>query len=577
MVKKFFAKGRSFLTGPQESVLIAATIIMFMVVASRILGLIRQRVLAHFFTTSELSLFFAAFRLPDLVFEVLVFGTFASAFIPVFAKSLKEGKEGEKKAWETAGIVVNIGLLVFLTISIVLGSGAHIIYSFLAPGFSDYGTRRIAEMTRILFAAQGFFVVSYVLTAVLESLRMFLIPALAPLLYNIGIILGTVLLSPRLGLMGPVVGVVFGASIHFLIQLPLALKLGFKFIPSVSLTKDVRKIGKLAAPRIIETFFLQISKSAELFFSSLISTSAYTYYTFGNTLQLVPVALFGTSIAKAAFPTLSRESESISTFRKILFSTLYDLCFFVIPIASILVVLRIPIVRLVYGTGIFTWESTVQTGMVLSAFAPSVIFQSVISLLSRGLYALHDTKTPVIVSISSIIGIILLDLLFVSVLKFGVWGLALAFSLGTGFQSVALFYLVNKKIGEHSFIKILSPVLKSAAAAGGSGVIMYFLLKIFDRSVWVKRLSFITLIDGGKNIPFERFVLDTRYSINLLILTIVVSLIGLISYLSFSIFLRSQQVWNFFELCKKVFIRRKISLLPQKEQELISPSPKETS
>src|SRR3990167_11205934 len=132
MVGKFLTRGRKFFTDPQESVLSAATIIMFMIVASRVLGLVRQRVLAHFFTPSDLSLFFAAFRLPDLVFEVLVFGTFTSAFIPVFSKALRDGK---KRAWEIAGRVVTIGLLIFACAAIVLAIWAPQIYSAIAPVF----------------------------------------------------------------------------------------------------------------------------------------------------------------------------------------------------------------------------------------------------------------------------------------------------------------------------------------------------------------------------------------------------------------------------------------------------------
>src|SRR5690554_5498900 len=131
MLSKIISKGKKILTDPQDSVLSAATIIMLMVVASRVLGLVRQRVLAHFFIAEELSLFFAAFRLPDLVFEVLVFGTFSSAFIPVFTRAVKEGNG---KAWETAGIMVNIGLLIFISLSLVLGLHAEFIYTILAPG-----------------------------------------------------------------------------------------------------------------------------------------------------------------------------------------------------------------------------------------------------------------------------------------------------------------------------------------------------------------------------------------------------------------------------------------------------------
>src|SRR3972149_7791168 len=573
MMKKIIDRGKKLLFAPQESVLSAATIIMVMVVASRVLGLVRQRTLAHFFAPDELSLFFAAFRLPDLVFEVLVFGTFASAFIPVFTKSLKEG---EKNAWRTASVVVNIGLSIFLLFSLLLGLSAHSVYGLFAPGFVGPEREKIVELARVLFAAQGFFVVSYVLTGVLESLRRFLIPALAPLFYNLGIIISTIVFAPSLGLMAPAIGVILGALIHFLIQLPLAMKMGFRFTASLKLTPEVRKIAKLAAPRILETFFLQISKTAELFFSSLVSKAAYTYYTFGSSLQLVPVGLFGTSIAKAALPTLSRESDNPEIFRKTLFSALYDMCFFVVPVATVFVVLRIPIVRLIYGTDIFSWEATLQTGYVVSAFAVGIIFQSAASLLARSFYALHDTKTPVMVSISSIIFIITVDFIFIRVLNFGIWGLAASFSMGVAIQASTLLYLINRRTGGNHFFKTLTPVFKAAAAAFGSGIVMFFILKIFDRSVWIKRLSFLSSLESTAYIPFEKFVLDTRYTVNLLILTAIVALIGGVTYILISIVIGSDQVWNFFNLLRRILLRHKVTPIPSKEQETVAPPPSDT-
>lgn len=574
MVSKIIAKSRKILTAPQVSVLSAATIIMLMIVASRILGLVRQRTLAHFFVPGELSLFFAAFRLPDLVFEVLVFGTFSSAFIPVFTQSLKKGNH---KAWKAAATIVNIGLVMFIGLALLLGSSAGLLYSVFAPGFSGAERETIASLAKVLFAAQGFFVISYVLTGVLESLRRFLIPALAPLFYNLGIIFGTIVFAEKLGLYAPAVGVVIGAVCHFLIQLPLAVKLGFRFIFSFSLTDEVKKIGRLAAPRIVETFFLQISRTAELFFSSLISTAAYTYYTFGSTLQLVPVGLFGTSIAKAALPTLAREADYPEKFRKTLFSALYDMAFLIIPVATVLIILRTPIVRLVYGTDIFGWEATVQTGYVLSAFAVGVFFQAGASILARSFYALQDTKTPVLVSIASIILIILCDFLFIRILKVGVWGLAAAFSIGSFIQATALFYLMGKRLGRTNFLKSILPIVKSTAAALGSGVAMYLILKIFDRSVWVKRLSFLGKIEATKKIDFESFVLDTRYTVNLLVLTAVVAAVGVIVYLGISVILRSEQFWNFSRLLRRVFLKHKVTPIPQKESEPVAPTPTDTS
>ncbi|OGM18056.1 murein biosynthesis integral membrane protein MurJ [Candidatus Woesebacteria bacterium RIFCSPHIGHO2_01_FULL_37_10] len=569
MVNKLIKKGRDFFVAPQSSVLTAATVIMVMVVASRVLGLVRQRTLAHFFSPDDLALFFAAFRLPDLIFEVLVYGTFSSAFIPVFTRAVKKGNH---EAWKIASVTVNIGLIIFIFLTLIIGGFAGPLYGLIAPGFSISQRETIVSLTRILFAAQGFFVISYVLTGVLESLRRFLIPALAPLFYNLGIILGTIFLQDKLGLLGPTIGVVIGAFIHFAIQLPIAMKLGFRFSFSLRISEGVKKIGKLAAPRILEVSFLQISKMFELFFSSLVSTAAYTYFTFGNTLQLLPVGLFGTSIAKAALPTLSSYAEDITRFRKTLFSALYDMSFLIIPIATAFIILRIPIVRLVYGTDIFSWEATVQTGYVLSAFGVGVFFQAASALLARSFYALHNTRTPVLVSIFSILLVIICDFIFIRVLRIDIWGLAAAFSIGSAVQATTLFYLINKKLINGSFVKSISPILKSVIAATMSGLVMYFLLKIFDRSVWVKRISFLGKVEATKYFPFDKFVLDTRYTFNLLILTAVVSVVGGIVYIAIAILLKSEQVWNFFNLIKRIFIRRKVTPIP-KEEETVSPTP----
>lgn len=573
-MNEILKKGRKIFFSPQSSVLSAATIIMLMVVASRVLGLFRQRALANFFTPSELSLFFAAFRLPDLVFEVLVFGTFSSAFIPVFTRALKKG---HREAWEIAETVTNIGLVVFIFLAGLVILLSKNLYGILAPGFSLENRDQIVALTKILFTAQGFFVVSYVLTAVLESSRRFLIPAIAPLFYNLGIILGTIFLSRSMGLMGPVIGVVCGAAMHCLIQLPLAIKLGFRFKPVIKITEDVKKIGRLALPRIIEVSFLQITKSVELSLASVISAASYTFFTFGNTLQLLPVGLFGTSIAKAALPTLARQAEDKGEFRRTLFGALYQMAFLVLPVATILIVLRIPVVRLIFGTDIFNWESTVQTGMVVSAFALGVFFQAANALMARGFYALHDTRTPVIISLTAIVLNIAADIVLIKVLHLPVWGLAAAFSFGSFLQSILLFIFINRKIGDGSKIKQFIPIIKSTFSALISGLAMYFLLKIFDRSVWIKKLSFLGKIEGVSQVPFERFVLDTRYTINLLILTVFVIVAGLTIYVVCSVLLKSKEPLYFWEIVKRTIFRKKIEALPAKEPETVIPGPTDTT
>lgn len=543
-LKIIFNKFKSLFFGQQNSVLSAATLIMVMIVASRLLGLVRQRVLAHFFTPDNLSLFFAAFRLPDTIFEVLVFGTFASAFIPVFTKTLKESK---KNAWKVAGIVANWGGIIFLILASIVIIFAHPIYRMLTPGFSYSEQVKIADLARILFVAQGFFVISYVLTAVLESSKRFFVPALAPLFYNLGIIIATILFSNNLGLLAPTIGVVVGAGSHFLIQLPLAIKLGFRFSKSLKITPEVKRIAKLSIPRIIEVSFLQLAKFVELTLASLISVPAYTFFTFGNTIQLLPVGLFGTSIAKAALPTLARQADDLPAFKKTLFETLNQVIFLMAPIVAFLMVCRVPVVRLIFGTDIFTWESTVETSLVVSAFAFGIFSQAVNSILARSFYALTDTKTPVIVSVSMLIINIVLDYVFVIRLHLPVWSLAAAFSFSSIIQSIILFLLIIKRIHNGAKQSLYLPILKIFISSLFSGASMFFILKFFDKSVWVKKLSFIANMD----LPFEKFVLDTRYAGNLLILTFLVGLIGISIYIIGLVLMKSKELDTFKALFKR--------------------------
>jgi len=562
-------KSKKVFVTPQSTILSAASLIMVMMLMSRVLGLVRQRVLLSFFSPTELALFFAAFRLPDLVFEVFALGALSSAFIPVFAK---EYSADQKKAWDTAARVINVGLVIFVFFSLLFGFSANYLYKYLAPGFSSEEATQIAYLARILFAAQGFFLVSYIMTGVLESLRHFLVPAFAPIFYNLGIIIGTIIFAPSLHLLAPVIGVVIGALIHFLIQFPFAYILGFRFSIKVVPNKSVKKVGTLALPRMFELVVLQFAKTVELYLASLISTASYTFYTLANSLQLLPVGLIGVSLAKAALPTFSSQSEDKEKFRQTFLSTLYQLYFLIAPMATMLIVLRIPIVRILFGTDRFNWESTVQTGLVLSAFAIGVPFQGISILVSRAFYAIHDTKTPVVVSILGTIIFVILGILGVKIMNLPTWSLSLAFSLSMVFQAVIQFVLLSKKLNGGTIFAV-KPIIKSSIASIVSGVFMFVFLKFFDRSVWVKQLSFITNIQTLKTLNFESFVLDTRYTFNLIVLTGITALLGLIVYFVVSFMLKSDEL----NILIKVIKTRSFKLPSKKETETITPTSSDTT
>lgn len=557
-------KGKKLLNSQQNTVLSAATLIMIMIVASRVLGLVRQRVLANYFAPSDLSLFFAAFRLPDSIFEILVFGTFSSAFIPVFTKAIKEGKS---RAWDIAGRVVTIGILIFGIMAILMGVFAPQIYSVIAPGYGASENLQISSLARVLFAAQGFFVISYVLTGVLESLRRFLIPALAPIFYNIGIILGTIFLTPKFGLMAPAMGVVIGAFAHFMIQYPLSRKLGFRFVWNLKPDEGVKKVGQLAFPRVLDLAFDQIGKTTELFLSSILSQASYTYYIFANTLQLLPVTLVGTSLAKAVLPILSNADDNESEFRRVLNVAIFQAIFLTLPLAAALIVLRIPIVRLVYGTKIFGWEATVSTGIVLSVYAISVVTQTLMSILSRSFFALHDTRTPVKVSFIGLGLLVVGDIVLVGIFKLPVWALAASFGFSTYIEAIILIILINKRVGNILNKGFFLHSLKIVFATLVSGQVMYFLIKFFDRWYWIQQVT---------SIPFEKFVLDTRYSFNVLILTVISFGIGMATYILLALLFKVEEAGYFVQVIKKFVVRRTIPGIPVKEQEPVSPTTGDT-
>lgn len=560
-MNQILSKGKKIILSEQTSILSAASVIMTMTIASQILGLIRQRVLLIFFTPSQTALFFAAFRLPDLVFEILIYGMFASAFIPVFTKLLKEN---ERKAWKVAAKVINISLLIFAVFAIIIAVFANQIYSVIASGFSPQEIEIVAKLARIMFLSQGIFIISYVLTSVLESLRRFLVPALAPLLYNLGLIAGTLILAPKIGLMAPAIGVVIGALIHFLIQLPLSFKLGFRFTKKIKPDEDVKAIASLAAPRFIDLSFQQVAETTNLYFASLVSTASYAYFTLANSLQAAPVRLFGVSLAKAALPTLARETGDSDKFIKILFKTIYQIVFLVSPVVAIFVSLRIPTIRILFGTSIFDWTATVETGMVLTAFAIGIPFQAMVAILARAFYAFHDTKTPVIISVVGDSCIILLDLILIKGLKFSSWALAFSFSFGAFIETIVLVLILRNRLKNFSIVKSTIPMAKSFIASLISGSAMYFLLRFFDK--WVP-------VQIAKPIAFKNLVLDTRYTLNLIILTILVGLIGIFIYIIVSLIFKSEELKDIWS----AIVRRRFIFLRQKEVEPIANGPIDNS
>ncbi|TSC53382.1 MAG: Integral membrane protein MviN, partial [Microgenomates group bacterium LiPW_16] len=462
MFKRLFKIGGEILSLRQTSILGAALVIMVTVFTSRVLGLVRDRMLVARFSPDELGVYFAAFRLPNLVFELLVMGAISAAFIPVFTDYLSE--ERKDQAWQLASSVINIGLLAFGLLAIPIFIFSWQVCRLIAPGFNDSQLSQMVIFTRIMLLAQVFpLIVGNFLTGISQSFKRFLIPALAPVVYNLGIILGIFILTPFFGLYGPVFGVVFGAILFVIIQVPLIRSLGYRHFWLFSISDPgVREVGRLMLPRTFGLAVSQIDTTVDLILSTLLGARMVTIFNFAQHLQQLPVGLFGATIAQAALPTLTqlKAKKNLEDFKNTFLASMHQILFLVLPVSAILVVLRIPVVRLVFGASHFDWEATVLTGKTLAFFSISLFAQAIIQLLARGFYALYDSKTPVIIGMISVLTNTVLSIFFIRSLGLPVWGLAISTSIASIVNALLLLIFLDRRVERFDRVRLILPAIK---------------------------------------------------------------------------------------------------------------------
>ena len=517
---------------PQPDTLSAASTLMFMVFLSRILGLLRDRFLAGAFfnqhTSWQLDVYFAAFRLPDTIFQLLVVGAFSAAFIPVFSHYLIKEKS---EAWHVASSVINIGLALFLVLGAALFIFSRPLSHLIAPGFSLAQLDLMTALTRLLLLAQVFFLVSNFLTGMLQSYHYFLIPALSPIAYNLGIIFGILVLGPSLGIYGPALGVVLGAFLHFIIQIPLIKSLGFNYRLSFDFHHPgVRRIGRLMLPRTLALAVSQIELTMAVFLATSLSVGSLAIFYFAQNLNNVPVGLFGATIGQAALPTLSQNvsRESLAKFKTLLLSSLNQAIYLSLPAGMILLVLRIPAVRLAFGAPGFPWEATILTGKVVALFAISVFAQSAIQILVRGFYALSNTRTPLYLAIAAVFTNVVFSLLFIFQFHFGVLGLALGVSLSSFLHVGLLLFFLSRLTGGFDRRLLFTPFIKMSLATILTGISLWIPLRVLDR-----------------------YILNTARTFDLVVLSLVTTLIGLTVYSIFSKIFKIKELDSFTVLIKR--------------------------
>jgi putative peptidoglycan lipid II flippase len=477
------------------SIASAAFILGAASLASRILGLFRDRLLAGGFGAGqELDIYYAAFRLPDLVYNIFIVGAIAAAFIPLFAEYFQK-KENE--GWRYANNILNFTVLGLVIMSVILILFAAPIVKIIAPGFDNISLDITATMTRIMFLSPLLLGISAVVSGMLHYFSRFFVYSLAPIFYNLGIIFGIIFLVPRFGIYGLAWGVVLGAFLHLLIQIPILGKLGFKWRLKFSFDKGVIKTFTLMVPRTVALASNQINLWVITALASLLAAGSIAIFNLANNLQHLPIGIIGIAFATAAFPTLAATSlNNKEEFSKKLASSFKLIFFLTFPLGIIFYLLRAQIVRVVLGTGEFGWVDTRLTAAVLGVFALSVFAQSLIPLLVRAFFALKDTLTPTVITIIFVLVNISLAYFFIGQLgtstAFGeflgkilrindikdisVIALPLAFSIASFIHFLLLIIFLNRKSQALIGRSIGNTALRSVLAAVLASPIGYLLL-----------------------------------------------------------------------------------------------------
>ncbi|MEK7088525.1 MAG: murein biosynthesis integral membrane protein MurJ [Patescibacteria group bacterium] len=541
----------------------AALLLGCFTLLSQILALFRDRNIAHFIGPSpQLDAYYAAFRVPDLIFISIA----SLASITVLIPFIVEKMNGEKVTDEARKLLNNVFTVFFIVmiiVSIIAFFVMPYLISFIAPGFTPIIQTKVILFSRIMLLSPILMGLSNLFGTITQLFRKFFIYSLSPIFYNFGIIIGVVVLYPVFGINGLVLGVVLGAFMHFLIQVFASFGCGFtpKFSFAINF-KEIKQIALTSLPRTLGLSFNNIALISIIAFASYLSSGSISIFNFSFNLQSVPLNIIGVSYAVAAFPTLvkSFSGEKKDEFKNHLKSTARQIVFWSLPIIFLFIVLRAQIVRVILGSGSFSWENTRLVAASLAIFSVSVLAQGMVALLSRAYYATGNTKRPLTVNLLCSILIIILSYMFLhifenipifryfieSLLKVTdipgteVLMLPLAYSIGTIFNFILHWYFIRRDFMEHESF-ITKTFFQSLGASFFLGVVAYLSLNI---------LSPIFGTTTGWGVFLQGFISG---------------ILGIFTAVLILYLLKNEELKDLIETLKTKFWRTKVLIAPQEE------------
>jgi putative peptidoglycan lipid II flippase len=486
---------------------------------SRVLGFVRDMVIARFFGAGLLSdAFFVAFRLPNLLRRLFGEGSLTMAFIPVFSGIMAE--QGKQQAFQMARSAIRLLSVLLVFVAIIGIFAAPVIVKIIAPGFVGAKFSLTVLLTRIMFPYIFFICLVALCMGILNVLGHFAAPAMAPILLNLSIIAGVLFLSPHIPepTIGLAVGVLFGGLLQLLIQIPFLIQKKFYFWQTANFFHPkLKKIGMLMLPSVFGAAVYQINILVGTLLASFLPEGSVSYLYYADRLVQFPLGIFAISLSVAILPSLSRQASAgnISELNNTFAYALRLIFFITIPAMTGLILLRAPIITLLFERGAFDAVSSTMTAEALLYFSTGLWAFASVRIVVSTFYALQDTKTPVKVGIISVIVNILLGLILMVPLKHG--GLALAASLSSVLNLCLLVSFLSKKLKKIEWKNIVESVIKSVICSALMGMCLYFFLDISDITDKPVFSELIWIVIGGV-------------------------LIGIVAYTAAAYFLKCQEV-----------------------------------
>ncbi|MBA2450948.1 MAG: murein biosynthesis integral membrane protein MurJ [Chloroflexi bacterium] len=455
------------MSAPTRKLAVASLIVMAGFMASRVLGLVRNVVIAQQFGAGrEYEAFIVALTVPDLVFQVLAGGAVGSAFIPVFTSYFTRQQEDE--AWRLTSTVMTVAMLATGVVALALALLARPVTELLAPGWDAESKDLTATLMRTMLVSPILFAVSGFATSVLNSFQRFALTALAPIVYNATIIVGAVVLRP-LGIEGVALGVAAGAALHLLVQVPGLIAQGMRFRFSLDLRHPgVRSVLRLTGPRMVGLGVMQLSQVMTVVLGTYLIAGSIGYLNVAWLMIMTPLVL-AMAVSTAVFPTLAEESarDRPEAVREVFLLSLRAILFLTIPMAIGLAILGEPLIRLLFEHGEWSATNTRMTAYALNFFAIGLVGHAAVEIVDRVFYALEDTRTPVLVASGAFgLNLLLSLVLMHTSLNFG--GLALASSLAALAEGAVLLRLLSRRVPGLA----LGPIARSLSRTLAAGLLM---------------------------------------------------------------------------------------------------------